>query len=95
MTAYDPGLRRLGYRVRTGPPSAVIGLLQRAGTRPRPLNRAYPARATYISACPFCGLEDSCYVEPGGESWATTCGCSPGGGLVELAAALILSAVAA
>ena len=95
MTAYNEGLRRLGYIVKVRPASPVIGMLERAGTRPRPLNRAHPARATYCGACPFCGREDACYVEPDGQTWMTTCGCSPGGGLVELAAALILSAVAA
>lgn len=95
MPTYDPHLRKLGYRVRTGPASPVIGMLERAGARPRPLNRAYPADGHWIGRCPFCEAEDRLFVEPGLSEWSTTCGCSPGGGLVELHAALILSAMAA
>ena len=94
MTTYDPKLRRLGYRVPIRPPSPLIGMLQRAGTRPRPMNRAYPARATYIGDCPLCGQEDACYVEPNGEDWMTICVCAASGGLLELHAALMLQAVA-
>ena len=96
MTTYNETLRhKFGYMVPTTPPSPVIGLLQKAGTRPRPLNRAYPARSTYCGDCPFCGREDACYVEPDGETWMTVCGCSTGGGLMELMAALIITATAA
>lgn len=91
----DHRLRALGYRVRTGAPSAVIGMLQRAGARPRPLNRAYPAHGHYIASCPWCAAEDTLYIEPDGATWMTTCGCSPGGGPLELHARLLLPAVAA
>lgn len=96
MTTYDEPLRRrFGYLVKIRPPSPVIGMLQRAGTRPRPLNRAYPAHGTYLGECPFCGREDAMYVEPDGETWMTTCECDLRGGLLDLHAALLLQAVAA
>lgn len=95
MTAYDPGLRRLGYRVRTGPPSPLLAILGRAECRMRPLYRLRPFDGHWIGACPFCGREDACYVEPGLTEWSVTCGCSSGGTVIELSAALILAAVAA
>lgn len=92
---YDPRLRKLGYRARTGPSSPILGMLERAGVRPRPLNRAYPAHGHYIARCPWCDAADALYVEPDGETWMTTCGCSTGGTILDLSAALILPVVAA
>jgi len=92
---YDEGLRQLGYRVPIGPPSPLLAMLDRAGCRMRPLYRLRPLDGHWIGACPFCATEDRCYVEPGLAEWSTTCGCSPGGTIIELSAALILAAVAA
>jgi hypothetical protein len=95
-TTYDPKLRRLGYRVRVGPQSPLLAMLDRAECRMRPMNRLYPSSGHWIGRCPICGAEDRAYVEPGLTEWSTTCGCSPRpGGLLELHAALILQAVAA
>lgn len=94
MATYDPRLRRLGYRVRTSPPSPIIAMLDRAGCRMRPLYRLWPLNGHWIGSCPFCEAEDRLYVEPGLTEWSTTCGCSPGGTIHDLTAALILQAVA-
>jgi len=69
-------------------------MLDRAGARMRPLYRLRPLDGTWIGRCPLCAAEDTCYVEPGMTEWSTTC-CSPGGGILELHAALLLSAIAA
>lgn len=61
----------------------------------RPLYRLYPFDGHWIGACPFCEAEDRCYVEPGLTEWSVTCGCSTGGTILDLVAALILSASAA
>lgn len=93
---YDQALRRrYGYRVRVDAPSPLIAMLRRAGARPRPLNRAYPSDGHWIATCPWCSDEDALYIEPDQDTWLTRCGCSPGGGLLELHAALVLGAVAA
>ena len=92
----DPRLRRLGYKSRTGSPSPIIGMLERAGARPRPMNRAYPAEGGWIANCPFgCKAEDVLYVERGITEWLATCGCATGGGLLELHARLLLQGMAA
>jgi hypothetical protein len=70
-------------------------MLERAGTRARPLNRAFPRDGHWTGSCPFCGAEDAIYVEPDQATWSTRCGCSPGGSILELHAALLLQAVAA
>ena len=95
MTTFDPGLRRLGYRVPVRPPSPLIAMLDRAGCRMRPMNRLRPSDGHWIGSCPFCHAEDRCFAEPGLTEWSVTCGCSSGGTLIELSAALILAAVAA
>jgi hypothetical protein len=92
---YDTGMRRLGYRVRLDSPTALRAMLDRAGCRPRPLNRREPSRGTWVAKCPWCAMADALYVEPGGTEWITRCGCSPGGGVFELHARLLLSAMAA
>ena len=88
-------MRRLGYRVRTTPPSPLLAMLNRAGSRMRPLNRLYPLSGHWVGSCPFCATEDRLYVEPGMTEWSTTCGCSTGGGVLELPAALLRKAQAA
>lgn len=96
MTTFDPRLRRLGYRVPTTPPSPLLAMLNRAGCRMRPLYQMRPLDGTWIGNCPFCEAgEDRLYVEPGLEEWSVTCGCSRGGGLLELHAGLLLQAIAA
>lgn len=70
---YDPTLRKLGYLVRTGAPSPIVGMLARAGLRPRPLNRAVPREGHWIATCPICGREDAAYVEPGMVTWTALC----------------------
>ena len=95
MNTYDPHLRRLGYRVPIGAPSLLLAMLDRAGCRMRPMYRLRPFDGHWIGACAFCSAEDRLYVEPGLTDWTVTCGCSAGGTIVDLSAALILAAVAA
>lgn len=95
MATYDPHLRRLGYRVRTTPPSPLLAMLDRAGCRTRPLNRVRPLDGHWIGSCPFgCGAEDTLYVDPGLTEWSVTC-CGTGGTILDLHAALLLQATAA
>lgn len=95
MTPYDPRLRRLGYRVRTPAPSRLLQMLDRAGCRMRPLCRLRPLEGHWVGTCPFCSGEDRLYVEPDLAEWSTTCGCSSGGTILELQAALLLQATGA
>jgi len=96
MTTYDETLRhRFGYLVRTRPSSPLIATLDRAGCRMRAMCRMRPLDGHWIGACPFCKVEDQIFVEPGLTEWSVTCGCSAGGTIIDLSAALILSAVAA
>ena len=92
---YDPNLRKIGYRVQVGSPSPLLALLDRSRCRMRPLYRMRPRDGHWIGACPFCQAEDACFVEPGFDEWSVTCGCSSGGTILDLIAALILSSVAA
>lgn len=96
MTAREvQAMRRRGYRLRAPRLDPVLALLVRAGVRPRPLNREHPLDGHWIAACPWCSAEDVLYVEPDGKTWSTRCTCSPGGGLLELHAALLVGALAA
>jgi len=70
-------------------------MLDRAGSRMRPLYRLRPFDGHWIGRCPLCAAEDRAYVEPGMTEWSVTCGCSTGGTILELHAALLLQAVAA
>jgi len=94
---YDPSLRRLGYRVRLArPDSPIVAMLERAGLRPRPLNRAYPRDGHWLAGCPSCGRDDALFVDPNGMSWMTTCGCVRGeAGAFELFAFLMAGTAAA
>ena len=85
-TTYDPTLRRLGYLVRTGPGSPLLAMLDRAGSRTRPLNRLYPLDGHWVGSCPLCSSEDTLYVEPGLTEWSATC-CGTGGSILDLQAA--------
>jgi hypothetical protein len=90
---YDPGLRRLGYRVRLARPDGLLAMLERAQLRPRPLCRAFPQEGHWIATCPLCGAEDGMYVEPDRMTWTTLC--RPGEfGLLELHAVLLTGAAA-
>ncbi len=95
MTIYNHSLRKLGYLVPTRPPSPLIATLDRAGCRMRAMYRMRPLDGHWIGACPFCKVEDQIFVEPGLTIWSTTCGCSTGGTILDLVAAMILSSVAA
>ena len=81
-----PSLRSLGYRVRAPERSSTLAMLERAGLRPRPLNRDDPRRGHYVAGCPWCSIEDALFVDPGGVWWSTTCACRASGGPYELAA---------
>jgi hypothetical protein len=90
---YDPSLRRLGYLVRVGRPSPILGMLGRAELRPRPLNRAFPGSGHWVADCPTCGRADALFVEPDRSSWSTSCGCVRGeAGAFELFAILMAEA---
>jgi hypothetical protein len=91
---HDYRLRRLGYRVPSQPPSPLLGMLDRAGCRMRPLYRARPLEGHWNGSCPLCGAEDTAYVEPGLSDWLVTC-CGMRGTIYDLQAALILQASAA
>ena len=58
---------------------ALLPLLEEAGVRMRPLNRAYPTHGHWIGDCPRCRKADALFVEPGGVAFTTTCGCERGG----------------
>lgn len=50
----------------------------RLGLRMVPLNRARPVDGPAYGPCPLCGDPNGLWIEPGGQEWSTTCGCTRG-----------------
>jgi hypothetical protein len=73
-------LQRLGYRVRRGRPSLMGQILEGAGVRYRPANRAYPAHGQQIADCPRCRTLDALWISSDWRSFVTTCACWKGEG---------------
>ncbi len=62
-------------RVTTTPLERAAG---RLGIRTVPLNRARPGDGPAYGECPVCGDPNGLWIEPGGQEWSTTCGCTRG-----------------
>ena len=89
----DRALRGLGYLVRRGAPSPLLAMAERAGLRPRPMNRMVPRDGTWILRCPLCGVEDGAFIEPGMVAWTSLC--SRGEyGILEMHAVLVAGVAA-
>ena len=67
------------------PDTALFRLIIEAGVRYRPLNRARPVDGHWILDCPECGAVDALWVNPGGQTFETTCACWTGtGGVIAM-----------
>jgi hypothetical protein len=87
---YDPILRRrFGYLVPAAPAKPLVAMLERAGARPRALNRVAPPQGHLVGDCPLCGSADTLWVARDRESWSTTCCTSGSLSTWELHAALV------
>ncbi len=62
-------------RVTTTPLERAAG---RLGLRMVPLNRARPGDGAQYGTCPLCADPSGLWIEPGGQEWSTTCGCTRG-----------------
>lgn len=71
-------LRRLGYRLQASRPATIARLLDRAGYRVIPLQRASPTRGHWYATCPLCGLWYGLHVEPDWQTVTFSCGCVRG-----------------
>ncbi len=86
-------LRRLGYRV-AGRPTLIGQLVEDAGTRVRPMNRATPRFGHHVGNCPRCGEIDALWIASDWKSFSTTCDCWRGdGGPLALFGLLLRGAV--
>lgn len=77
--------RRWGYPWRPPVHGRAERILARLGHRLIPTNRRDPDDGPAYAPCPRCGLWHGLWIERGGATWTTTCGCWRGrGDLCEL-----------
>lgn len=71
--------RRYGYRFASRP--TLLGrLVEDAGLRVRPMNRADPRYGHWVTDCPSCGKDSALWIAPNWRSFSTSCDCWHGDG---------------